>query len=396
MAFDFVDWQTKTEAPFVQLREGYFSLPAFSLSGLAWAGHSELVRQYNYNASAKFVIVDPPSRPDSPTFLLCVRWRSGETVTRYKLWDDLGQALGLIGAPVYDGQVIPKNFVLEIWTIKDQTAPELASPLTITTTIRKLWDDARDVSSYEDDDDPRLVTDYDIQMPSRGTGHSGLYTNSNFVGSVFPTALASWLDESGNGYDLDQKAGTVQIPAGPYANWKTEVPVHFSSLGGELAAAVAGSPAPESIYLTFRTDSWVTGDKLVQGSFNVAFQDNAGSNDIRWAGTNFGLDFPLNTDILLFLSFYQILGNWYCTASSYGDYETSVTIGPVATSKANAVFQIADAGNTMTLEMTEVAVFDSPPAIAVAEAERDYLINKYIGWLVEGSFNSEVAGEDNP
>lgn len=108
-------------------------LPAFSYD-VTWKGYSEVVTQFNFSASKNFFLKNKPRKPTGVNFLLCIRYRVGETVYRYKLWSDVGE-IGMDEIPLYTTQIIKKNFVLEVWSTDGETEASLSEALNIITSV---------------------------------------------------------------------------------------------------------------------------------------------------------------------------------------------------------------------------------------------------------------------
>lgn len=402
------DWITKTPAGFVNLREGYFSLPVFALSGHTWLGYTELVRQYNYNATTKFVVPTLPSKPSGVTFLLCIRWRVGEVVTRYKMWDDEGTALGLVGAPIYSGQVIPKNFVLEVFTILNETAPALATALTIASTIRTVPVDYRVRGSYEDDAAPTVVTDYQVQMPARGTGHLALF-GADYFDSIFiqfsaplTTPLTTWNDESGNAGNLDQLTNTPVVVGIADTSFKNRFKAQFAAASVNTGSAVDYYGG----FIAINADGWTDGDYILSGLFPITMFNSGGDNDIKISGVAAGLNIPLNTDVLIAFRCRVTFGSPNATiyVDTYGDYEVSSSATGAHTTTPLASLELGDPTGSDNLQVAALSLLPGVTSWTITQvaddanfkAERDYLITKYIGWTTDLNFNADVAGEDNP
>lgn len=118
-------------------RGTYLELPAFSLdTGIVWKGASEVVMQFNYSAAKDFVLLARPTKPTGVNFGLCIRYRVGDSVTRYKLWEDDAFILSGVAAPLYNGERIRANFVLEIWSFEELTKVSLATAIQMTTSVR--------------------------------------------------------------------------------------------------------------------------------------------------------------------------------------------------------------------------------------------------------------------
>ncbi len=137
MATNVIDWTTFVPATRVNnYRRTYVQLPAFTVADVEWAGASQVVLQYNYSADKSFVLSARPTKPSGVNFGLCVRWRVGDEVFRYKLWRDDAFILSDDAAPLYTGQVIKPNFVLEIWNLEDLTEASLEDAIDIYTSVR--------------------------------------------------------------------------------------------------------------------------------------------------------------------------------------------------------------------------------------------------------------------
>lgn len=89
-------------------------MPEFNIATPVWEGASYITTEFNgvigQNWSLKIPVIKPRSDVD---FCLAIRSNFGETVTRYKLWQDVGEDLDY---PLYNGQTIPSVFTMEIWS----------------------------------------------------------------------------------------------------------------------------------------------------------------------------------------------------------------------------------------------------------------------------------------
>lgn len=93
---------------------GYFEIPAFDIIPTTWYGHSRCLLQFNYSSPRNFTIPHKIIRPSGTVnYIACIKYRVGRVVTRYKLWEN---TWGKLNAPLYTGQTIKKNFIIEIWT----------------------------------------------------------------------------------------------------------------------------------------------------------------------------------------------------------------------------------------------------------------------------------------
>lgn len=100
---------------------GYFNVPVFSIAN-TWLGFSTIVGAFNYTSDRNFSLrLDALEVPTNPNYTLCISWvNSDNEVFRYSIWraeDDLFN----FGLEAYAGQLIMKNFRIEIWNA--QTSP---------------------------------------------------------------------------------------------------------------------------------------------------------------------------------------------------------------------------------------------------------------------------------
>ena len=88
----------------------YISIPTFSFDNV-WKGSSEIIKKFYFTVDKNFSILKLPT--PSGNFCPCIAWKSGNSIVRYKLWENIGE---LLYVPLYNGKIINKNFYIEIWT----------------------------------------------------------------------------------------------------------------------------------------------------------------------------------------------------------------------------------------------------------------------------------------
>ena len=100
----------------------FITLPAFTQGGSTWNGYSDIVASFNCESPNNFSIVGLTGDvPASPSYVLCVSYRIGGTVTRYLLWNAVGSNMNQT-IPLYTGQPIKKNFRFEVWNTSQGAA----------------------------------------------------------------------------------------------------------------------------------------------------------------------------------------------------------------------------------------------------------------------------------
>lgn len=171
-------WQQTRKAVVIDKARGYFTLPAFSIdltdgggTTSPWMQSSQIVGQFNFEADKNFTI---PVLPLAPTqvnnpympFILCIRFRIGGTVYRYKIWsleeepsltDPIPAPPSRLYVETYNGQVIKKNFILEIWTVSFvdgsgdslNVSPSLTNAINFNISTRKVKQTLDESDTYE-------------------------------------------------------------------------------------------------------------------------------------------------------------------------------------------------------------------------------------------------------
>lgn len=99
----------------------YLSISAFTTTSV-FNQYSQIVTSFNVEAPNNFSL-KPYTVPANPNYVLCVSYRIGEVVTRYLLWDATGSNIAFYITP-YTGQIILKNFRLEIWDTSQGSASQ--------------------------------------------------------------------------------------------------------------------------------------------------------------------------------------------------------------------------------------------------------------------------------
>ena len=117
-------WRWLDDNPITQLTRAYttITLPAFNQGTNTWVGYSTIVASFNFESPNNFSLRDVTSVVN-PNYVLCVSYRFGGVLTRYKLWDAVGSYLPS-SIPTYTNQTIYKNFRLEVWNTSQGQASE--------------------------------------------------------------------------------------------------------------------------------------------------------------------------------------------------------------------------------------------------------------------------------
>lgn len=261
-----LDWNSVTPAVQAQHVNRYFELPAFNLAAPAWKNSSEIARQYNYSATKNFALRNRPAKPSGVNYGLCIRYRIGDVVTRYKLWDD--NAFLLPNVPLYNGETIKKHFCLEIWSLNGQANISQASSIRLTSTIRKYITDFSAMPANDEDDAGEAAASLSNAASASAPPAAGLEAwykaaEANVVldGS---DNVQQWNDLSGKGRHLVQ-ATPANRPAWLDNGFGTRnhPRIRFSGANDNLALnPLPASFSPKHLYLALYQPAWTIGASI--------------------------------------------------------------------------------------------------------------------------------------
>lgn len=105
-------------------------IPAFSYSPQTWIGASLIIAEFAFNNTDYWFSLRMPIAHFGANFIPAVRFVdvANSVVYRYKLYDD---SRGILFYPVYFGDALGLNAVLEIWSVNTTSAPVLTAPVTL-------------------------------------------------------------------------------------------------------------------------------------------------------------------------------------------------------------------------------------------------------------------------
>lgn len=255
-----LNFGTIRPAPIAEWLNSFVALPVFSYEGIPWKGASEIVTQFNYTATKNFTIRELPTPPANVNFCLVIRYRVGLTSYRYKLWAGVEEVLN---ENLYNGEVIKKNFVLEIWTTQNNTSVSLDEAINIKTSIRKIPDTYADLSEYADN---TVVEEAASQYASPlgqtvipTTGLLAHYKNEgiNKVGS----AVLSWTELIG-GFNLSL-TGVVNFEANAINGYGGAKFNGTGSLQGNSPFTSLGPTGTDLVFIALKQNTWVDGAAIL-------------------------------------------------------------------------------------------------------------------------------------
>lgn len=112
--------------------ETFITLPSFS-ENVTWKGYSELVASFNVEAPNNFSFIGGTMEPSIlPNYLLAVSWHDDYgQMHRYAMWKGVSEVL-LFDIPLYESQLIKKNFRFEIWSTGVYIPPIITTNIPVT------------------------------------------------------------------------------------------------------------------------------------------------------------------------------------------------------------------------------------------------------------------------
>jgi len=133
-----VRWLDRTPLSRLTRTRTFITIPAFNIVNPVGLSYSELVGAFPFEAPNNFALrsYTPPSQPN---YIACVSYTTQDqhgniNTVRYKLWEDFGEVM-YFHAPLYNGELIRKNFRYEIWSIPGEANSVDAQARTFFTSV---------------------------------------------------------------------------------------------------------------------------------------------------------------------------------------------------------------------------------------------------------------------
>jgi len=254
--------------------QAFITVPAFSVN-YTWRGYSDIVASFNYEGANNFSLTSLFGElPSSPNYTLCISYiDSSNVVHRYSLVRGVNDLIYESITP-YSGQLIQKNFRIEVWSTSAATSSQ-ATALILYTTVKGGVD-------YRYGNDFNLVSS-DAICTSFGDNSQATVTfptnslvahwraDTNFVVGVY------WNDTV-SGQVLTVSGPTQATPAG--LNGQKAIDLSVGTLSG---SGIINSPltfASGTLFLVYAQKSAGSGATF----FQIA--DNTSTNVISVASTS--------------------------------------------------------------------------------------------------------------
>ena len=364
--------------------ESYIELPIFS-QAVTWLGYSDIIATWNFAADKNFVLKDIAELPTAGNYVLCVAYEEDGVVYRYKLCGPTGVFYASLTA--YAGQLIKKNFRLEVWSVANATVSEA--------TARKMWTSVRGSQDY------RRGSDFELEdagtVVTVFTAATRSYT-STALPNVFPTDTLAGDYRATLAADLG--AGHITIGG------EAITPFVISCAANGVKTTQQGNNAPQPvIYSTAATPNTFTGAFIV-GAANVylAFIPQEVGYIMRF-DNGYTVSIALvSTDLHVFINAVDcglvVAGKFYLIAMFDGtlgylidmNIPTTSTLTMISTDVSIDPTTLQFSNNN-TNGMVECVIYST---VTNYQGVYNYFFNKYSGlWSIPLTFPSNSAVPSN-
>jgi hypothetical protein len=407
--YNLQDWLLRTPVVPVRRRDTYIELPAFAYTGLEWKGASEVISQFNFSASRKFTLGNLPTKPTDVNYGLCIRYRIGDTIHRFKLWDD--DAFKLTGdVPVYSNQIIRANFVLEVWSYEDETVATNVAAIQMITSVRILPTDVSQLGVSA-----ALAVGAEFRELGNTAVPVAALPTTNLVAHYDPTSVtlisskvSNWANLVAGWPALTQSNAAYRPLSGPDGLVDAALDsIQFNGLNTYLSTAVIDVNGPFTVYMYCATLTDLFPRTLIEfgGASLVGILNYESSGAIRFSRggvPNVEASFPAEVA--------QEPGNckivkMILEASQLSLQVENNALQTVAVSGSLANLQYVVVGNDnlgsggySSYSLYELIVYNTEAVSAEDDlAVKNYLANKYLTnpFVLPLTFNTGVAWLDN-
>lgn len=235
---------------------GYFDLPVFAVNNIAWKGASEIVKQYGFTASKNFALRQRPAKPSGANYVPCIRYRIGDVVYRWKLWEDAN--LVLPNVVLYAGQIIKKNFCIEIWNLNGQATAGQAASLRLNAGIRRVISDFSALpADYADDIGEAVASLVGTLAAGNPPAGATVWFKADAGVTKAGNNVTGWADQSGNGYNLANAGFASPVFFANGFSDRSMPYIFFDFTQGTLFNLTA--PNTQCYYIALVVDTWELG-----------------------------------------------------------------------------------------------------------------------------------------
>lgn len=404
-----LNFGTIREARIAEWQQSFIEIPAFDYSNLIWAGNSQVIAQFNYSATKNFTIRTLPTKPAGVNFCPVIRYRVGNTTYRYKLWYDVGEG---IHEPPYRGEIIKKNFVIEIWDTVSTGRVSNASTITIPLSIRKIPVTYADVfTNYEEATENLISPSQLIQTgaaPSSpaATGLQFWFKADTGVTDAGGGAVSNWADQSGNGRDLVQAVGAQRpvITTGPMGALASTAIIALDATNHNMSWSGSAFNLA-GLFIVMSMDAWTLNNIIFDtSSGSLVIKQSAVTPQIRIFGTGpfvtvVGIIGGTGQNLFTFIDSNNYLGAGSFIYATLDEFYASLirsNSGAIEAVGSNTSITIGNNGLAAAVNFAEIIGYSTMSAATELQTLQ-YLAQRYRpgGFVLPIQFNTGIAWLDN-
>ena len=215
----------------------FITLPSFS-QAVTWNGYSDIVASFNFEGPNNFSLKSLTTElPLNPNYCLCIMWKdTSGNVYRYALWRGVGEVF-YFNVPLYTGQLIKKNFRLEIWSTDSTPAVQTTSLQLYTSVLGNLdYRYAQDFQLVNNDAENTQFNNINSAATLPVGARYNLLSTVGLVTSGGGSTYTSWTDSIG-GLVFNPNGAVGVTPVDPTLNKPAVV---FTAGGLTISAAGLG------------------------------------------------------------------------------------------------------------------------------------------------------------
>jgi len=364
----------------------YIGIPVFTYNGIIWKGASEIVVQYNYTTTKNFILRSLPVKPTNVNYVPCIRFRVGGMVYRYKLWGDIGEIMPTVS--LYNGEVIKRNCVIEIWNIEGSLVVSNAAEFKITTSIRSIPADYSAIANKEDTDASAAVQPLSLvnAMPTTppSTGLAFWYRADEVTFSS-GAAVDTVEDLSGNGKTMTTVSASNPQQVTGFGNSSPFGREYLNIVATSRYIGYTGSVAIacKHQFILVNQQSWSANRIIFQGGGIIVRQNGSANQFTMTSGvTVVTCDADLDVDYIVECKLqydgadYELIFNLY---DLRGDLKYSAALGTIvgAPSTAADVFVGTSTGSSAVVQWAEIIGYLNELSADDKKSVIDYIVNRY-------------------
>lgn len=362
----------------------YIGIPVFTYSGIIWKGASEIVVQYNYTTTKNFILRSLPVKPTNVNYVPCIRYRVGGVVYRYKLWGDIGEIMPTVS--LYNGEIIKKNCVIEIWNIERSLTVSNAAEFQVTTSIRSIPEDYSAIANKEDADASAAVQPLSLvnAMPSSPATTDIEFRYRIDDATLSGAAIVTVPDLSGNSHTMSTLVNAPTVATGGSVTESNRAYVNITNANRAVGFDGVDNIACKHVFFVFRPTTHSANKIIAQGG-GIDFRQVGGGTALiqaRVGAVDTELEAPTGVTYIVEAKLDYDGADYYTVFNLYdiyGNLLITATSGATITPSSGVDVFIGDAAGANSVLMNFLEYFGYSEELSSSDLRTtlDYIIGRY-------------------